>query len=332
MSNRLQIDDLKAIALRILRSGPDPVVRVRLLRFVLRAAPEDPRLVRAIEGLNVSPHVQALGSEQAADGGWQRLHSADAKTVRRIPTTEWAVERAVALGLDRNHTVLQNARGYLESVLAGTLVPDDPAEKNDRWPTGLRLFAAATLARFDPENAVLDPVWELWHEIAAQTFADGIYDLEAEAAAHDRLTGASVKDSYLILSNRYAVTLLGSRVTRLDPALRDAFVRWLWRRPEGIGYLNMPLPPPGLCPTPSQIERWFRSHELLARFRSPMIPTGPILEWLGRYRTDEGRWDLGARLPGGPVLPFSADWRPKGVREIDWTARVLGLLVLVLQG
>ena len=332
MSNRLQGDGLKAIALRILRSGPDPAVRVRLLRAVLRVLPEDPRLVRATAELDASRHVQALTSEQAADGGWQRLHSADAKTVRRVPTTEWAVERAVALGLDRTHTVLQNARGYLESVLAGTLVPEDPAEKNDRWPTGVRLFAAATLSRFDPENAVLDPVWDLWHEIAEQTFADGIYDPEAEAAAHDRLTGASARDSYLILSNRYAVTLLASRAERIDPALRDAYIRWLWRRPEGIGYLNMPLPPPGLCPTPSQIERWFRSHELLARFRSPMIPTGPILEWLDRYRTDTGGWDLGLRLPGGCVLPLSPNWRAKGTREIDWTSRVLTLLILLLQG
>ena len=332
MSNRLQIDDLKAIALRILRSGPDPVIRVRLLRSVLHASPDDPRLIQAIEEREASPHVQALVQEQAGDGGWRRLHSADAKTVSRIPTTEWAVERAVALGLDRNHPVLQNARGYLESVLSGTLAPEDPAEKNDRWPTGVRLFAAATLARFDPENAVLDPVWDLWHEIASQTFADGIYDPDAEAAAHGRLTRASVKDSYLVLANRYALALLGSRIDRVEPALRDAIVRWLWRRPEGIGYLSMPLPPPGLCPTPSQIDRWFRSHELLARFRSPMISTGPILEWLDRYRTDAGGWDLGARLPGGPVLPFSANWRAKGVREIDWTTRVLGLLTLVLQG
>ncbi len=42
----------------------------------------------------------------------------------------------------------------------------DRAEKNDRRPTGWRLFAASTLAQIRPHHPMLDSIWELWLTVA----------------------------------------------------------------------------------------------------------------------------------------------------------------------
>ena len=108
-----------------------------------------------------------------------------------------------------------NVSRYLNNLLKGTTEPRDRAEVNDRWATGVRLFVATTLTRIHNDEPILDDVWNLWVEIARRTFASGAYDPEAEIVAHRELTGATVKDSYLVLSNKYTLVLISSRPNRL---------------------------------------------------------------------------------------------------------------------
>ncbi|MCX6095074.1 MAG: hypothetical protein NTY63_09695, partial [Candidatus Bipolaricaulota bacterium] len=60
MSSRLRKDDLRAVAVQVLRREPDPPVRVRLLRDVLDAPSDDPRRRSAGDSLKDSPHVRLL--------------------------------------------------------------------------------------------------------------------------------------------------------------------------------------------------------------------------------------------------------------------------------
>jgi hypothetical protein len=325
MSSRLRKDDLRAVAVHVLRREPDPPVRVRLLRDVLDAPSDDPRLRDASESLKDSPHVRLLVAEQHEDGSWGRLHSRDTQAAAPVPTTEWAVERAVALGLDRDHPTLRSAADYLAAVVTGRAAPSDPPERNDRWPTGVTLFAASTLAFVDSEHPALDPVWALWHEIARRALAGGIYDPDAEAAAHRDLTGASVRGTYLTLANRYAVTLLASRGDRMDPHVRAALYRWLWNHPKGLGYFEAPpaVPPSGGAAS-GFIERWIWTHEILARL-STHAAVGPILDALEASRRTDGLWDLGPRASFASTLPLSTTWRGKDARAVDWTTRILTL-------
>ncbi len=311
--------------MQVLRREPDPPVRVRLLRDVLDAPIDDSRLRSAREGLDDSPHVLLLVSEQRDDGSWGRLHSRDTHAAAAVPTTEWAVERAVALGVDRGHPMLRSAADHLAAVVTGLAAPSDPPERNDRWPTGVALFAASTLALVDSEHPALDPVWALWHEIARRTLAGGIYNPDAEAAAHRDLTGASVRGTYLTLENRYAVTLLASRGDRMDPHVRAALYRWLWNHPKGLGYFETPpaVPPSGRA-TSGFIERWIWTHEILASL-STHAAVGPILDALEANRRSDGLWDLGPRASFASTLPLSATWRAKDARAVDWTTRILVL-------
>ncbi|MCX6099903.1 MAG: hypothetical protein NTV92_00440, partial [Candidatus Bipolaricaulota bacterium] len=295
MSSRPTRDDVRALALEILRGKPDPAVRVRLLRDVLSGESRDQRLRDARGTLEDSAHVALLRRAQRADGSWGRLHSRDTRSPQLVQTTEWAVERALALGLEARHPLLATACVHLASVVEGQAAVSDPAERNDRWATGLRLFAAATLSRIDPQHSSLDSVWDLWHEIARRAFAGGTYDPDREAAAHIDLTGASVRGTYLVLSNRYALLLLGARADRLDAELRRAIVLWVGRKVDGVGYYGLPLGSPPDELTPGLLERFLQSHEVFASFGAGAAATGPLVDWLGEHRRPDGLWDLGSR-------------------------------------
>ena len=336
MSSRLTRDDVRAMCLELLRAKPDPAlpgpalpdpsVRVRLLRDGLQVPPEDARLMKAREALDDSAHVALLRDMQRADGSWGRLHSRDTSVRQSVPTTEWAVERAVAIGIDASHPILNAATTYLADVIAGRVVPSDPPEKNDRWATGVRLFAASTLARIDPSHPAIDPVWALWHEVARRTFASGAYSAEGEADAHSELTGVSVRGTYLVLSNRYALSLLASRADRMDEGLAQAVARWVWGSPRGVGYFEVPLSAPPDTMSAGILERFLLSHEIVAGFGMVAAPTGPLVDWLGKRRRANGLWDLGPRASWTPALPLSESWRRSDARAVDWTARILALV------
>jgi len=154
-----------------------------------------------------------------------------------------------------------SAAKYISRIMQGTTPFPDYPEKNDRWQTGKRLFLASTLSLIEPVHPILNVDRELWHEIARRTFESGKYNADAEIKAHQELTGASVKGRYLVLSSRYQLNILGLIPGMITIDLEEALLQWLIERPEGIGYLNVPLnqPPP---PRASVIHRWLTSWEM----------------------------------------------------------------------
>jgi hypothetical protein len=315
-----------AIAERVVAQDPDAVVRLRLLRDVLQRPADSPELVQARHDVARSHWVQELEREQWSDGSWGRLHSRDYRAQQKIPTTEVGVERALALGLDAAHPVLTGAAQYLERVLEGAVQCRDRPEKNDRWPTGVRLFSAATLAQIQPGHPALDREWDLWVCVARRTFAAGVYDPQAEVHAHRELTGASVKDSYLVLDNKYTLALLGSRAAALPRELERALVNWVWHKPDGMRYMGVELSHPPHPLKAGPLDHWFTSLERLSRFPSWRSLAGDVVRWLWGQQAPGGLWDLGPRPTFSVALPLSNNWRKKMARQYDWTTRILSLL------
>lgn len=316
---------IEETAHHIIRESPDSVVRFRLLRDVLRVTPDSDTLVHARQEMLKSRWVRQLKDAQKEDGGWGRFHSA-MKSKGKPLTTEAAVERGLALGLEASDQIFRSTIGYLTSLLEGKVEFPDPPERNNRWATGTKLFAAATLARICPALPILNKPWELWATIAEHTFASGKYNPEAEVRAHEVLTGASVKDSYLVLSGRYQLALLGARATMLSQALEDALVDWVWHRKDGVGYLEMPLAnlPRGF--TAGMLDRLFTSLELLSCFPSWRKHAEGIVGWLWAQRDSEGLWDFGPRASMSAYFPLSESWRKSRSRRHDWSTRTLALL------
>ncbi|MFU8771640.1 MAG: hypothetical protein ACNA8H_04370 [Anaerolineales bacterium] len=320
------ITTIEAKAHKILEQSPEVVVRYRLLRDVLKRPTGDVELSQAKEEMYYSPNVQELANEQWADGSWGAFHTRNTCLNQKIITTEAGVERALALGLDAAHPILEKTTNYLLRVMNGEIPFPDRHEKNDRWQTGLRLILASTLALIHPIHPVLDQDRKLWVSIAELTFQSGKYSEEDEIEAHSKLTGASVKDSYLVLNHKYQLNILGSIPGLLPKELEAGFLRWLWNKEDGIGYLGIPLnrEPPDRS---DQIDRWLASLELVARAYPLWINYAqPSIEWLWSQQNERGYWDFGTRPASITRLPLSENWRKKGKRENDWTTRVLALL------
>ncbi len=318
---------IETTAKSILAQGPGPVVCYRLLRDVLRFPSADARLGRARLDLDSSQCVRELAAEQWPDGGWGAFHSRSTKLKQNIASTEVGVERALALGLEPDHPILEKASRYLLGLLNKEIEFPDYKEKNDRWPIGERMFVASTFSLIHPEHPLLDSDRELWLEIARRTFQSGGYSEADEIRAHAEITGASVKKSYLVIRSRYQLNILGSVPDALPASLEKALLAWLWQRPDGIGYLTEPLASPPLG-KPGRMDRWLASHEMLAR----LLPSwkdfaGDAIAWLWGQRGENGLWDFGPKPSSVDTIPLSDSWRPPH-RLFDWTTRVLGLLVI----
>jgi len=270
--------------------------------------------------------VLELKHEQREDGSWGRFHSMGVKAKGKIKTTEVGVRRGLALGLDAADPIFRDTVRYLTRLIQGSTDFPDPPERNDRWPTGKQLFVAATLAQIQPDLQILDEAWNLWANIARRTFASGAYDRDAEIRVHRELTGASVKDSYLLLDNQYTLSLLGSRATRLPNDTEKALVEWVWHKGSGVGYLGVSLFSPPHHLTLGALDRWFTSLELLSCFPSWCGLAKDVVDWLWAQRNQEGFWGFGPRASMSFYFPLSESWRRKSSRQCDWSTRVLALL------
>jgi len=317
-------EDLEALLIAganaVLGTRPDPVVELRVRRDVLGSLERSAEIKKLKVQIDETEWVKSLADEQRPDGSWGRLHSEDTSQRQRHPTTEFAVRRAVALGLTNEHPVLCLARDHLANVITSGNCADPP-EKNDRWPTGVRLFAASTLSRYDADHAAVVSYWHLWCEIAELAFATGSYDPDREAAAHHELTGASVRDSYLRLDNRYALELLTSR-GHVDAKVGRGLAAWLLGSREGIRYLSVPLLRP-LFGSPSGTDRWLTSLDIILGLPLTAEQLQCLLTPLIGQRGDDGLWDLGLRPVRSEALPLSDNWRSRRKRTADWSTRVL---------
>lgn len=316
------ISRIRELAKGILIEDPSPVVMHLLLRDVLRIPKGDQQLKLAYKNILQSPLVKVLEGEQWDDGSWDRLHSQNTRSRQKIPTTEWAVERAIKLGLDQSYPMLKRATDYLISVLESGNC-HDPPEKNDRWPTGVRLFAGSTLTWIRPDHPAIDDTFEVWQEILRRTFKNGSYEPDEEIRAHQVLTGANVAGSYLRLNNKYTVKLLGSRSNQIPAHLQIAYLKWIRSVSDGLIYLPQALHPPPTVDRPRPIEHWLRSMEILSEFTSFNSTFEDLVSWFWDRQGSNGYWDFGPRLRNNPTLPFSESWRKSTVRKHDWTTRVL---------
>ncbi len=311
-------NQIETLAQRLLEGRPNPVVRYRILRDVLRVPGSSTDLKAAKARMLAHPWAAELASGQHADGTWGRFHSMDSTLKSRFPTTETAIRRALALGLDKDTPPLKKAAGFMEKVLDGKAAWSDRVEKSEGWPIGVEAITAGTLAQVDSLHSSIRPAWEYWVEIAERSFPTGEYNPSAEWKAHKGLRGMGIH----YLRSRYVVTLLGARSAHLPAALDRRIVNWIWKDPQVIGYLGADMQ----HPRPFRIFNWLESLEILSRFQCWHAVAAGVLEWLWGQRNADGLWNFGAKVSKSYYFPLSDDWRKAGNRSVDHSTRVLVLL------
>jgi hypothetical protein len=108
----------------------------------------------------------------------------DSTIKTRFPTTEIAVRRALALGLDHDKPILKRVFGYMQSVLAGKASWSDRVEKSEDWPIARQAITTASLEEVNPADPATLSTWEYWVGITSRSFPGGSYNPIAEWNAH----------------------------------------------------------------------------------------------------------------------------------------------------
>jgi hypothetical protein len=317
--------DIDHIAEELLARYLDPGPRFRLLRDVLEVSPDDDRYRQARRDLQQSRWVCELDAAQEADGSWGRFHTQDTKKKTRFPTSEFAIMRGLALGLDKTSPVFLRATDYMRRVLRGEARWSDRYEKAGSFELAVRLFTAAYLALIDPDDPILDAVWADWYAILQRACASGVYDVEAERNASLALLGTDVSGSYAGLRCVHTVNLLAARSSQIPAAVQHAWLAYLWSEPKGLDYVGT-----ALASLPQDIEDralsgWLRTLETISALDAWAEYGDDAVNWLWQQRGADGLWDFGSRHPKSSYLPLSESWRKRGTRAIDCTTRVLVL-------
>ena len=249
------------------------------------------------------------------DGSFETIHGSSGTCAEQV------VARMVHIGLPSRHPAVEEIAGALAAVLAGGPYRDQP-EPNDRWATGIRLFAACSLAWLRPGHRYVKREQRLWSRVARTAFASGRFNANDEIEAHRRITGASVENQYLRLHNKYSAFLL-SNARHLEPAVRRRYFEWLWGQPHLLYLFTSPSST--ITRAGRHAGAWFSTQEWLSRFPEWPRAFRPHARMLARLQRKDGTWDFGAR-PSGNAFPLSSSWRRRRSRSIDWSIRTLRLL------
>ena len=312
------LDDIQLTAGSILEAHPDTIVAWRLLREVLHRPSDDQDVVRVKTALETNRWMRQLEQAQLPDGSWGRFHSQDTKQKTAFRTTEEAIDRAIALGADPREGVLLRVHQYILEVLRGAARITDRDEKSEAWPLGIRFILAGRLAQLDPANPALIQAWAYLVEVAKQAFQSGQYRLEDEVAAYQHLSGIRWPRGFL--SSQHVMWILSSH--ELPGSLGQDLLRWIWHKPEGMGYLDAPL----ANFQPRQVGYWLRSMSILSRFAEWKEISQDALNQLWAQRDEHGLWDFGSRIARSGDFPLSESWRYSSQRKQDYSTCILVLL------
>lgn len=288
--------------------------------------PDNLGYVRAQTALYTSHWLHELQQFQHSDGTWGRFHSRNSALKQIFPTTEIAISRALALGLDKNSLVLQAATGFMLKHLAGEVDWSDPPEKHEGWPVNIRFITAGTLARVDSQQPALEESCQKWIGIVERTFRSGAYNPQDERLAHLYINGIRTKGKYLKLAALYPLLLLSSSLINLTESLEKSFLKWIWNKEGGIYYVYSSCLNDIPALDANHFCGWLEALELLSRFNSWRTFTRQAVEWLWNQKDDQGLWDFSPRARSSVYFPLSESWRNMLDRKIDCSIRILSLL------
>ncbi|HEX2946744.1 MAG TPA: hypothetical protein VHT96_12395 [Clostridia bacterium] len=326
------MDDISGIAQDLINRNLKPIQAYIVLKDILKVPKSDSLLADAEQKVLQCRWVKELEESQEPDGTWGRFHTMDSRAKRKFPTTEQAVRRALALGLDENSDILKKAALYMSAVIKGETAWQDKVEKFNEWPVNTRMITAATLSGISRNNPDLNGVWSLWSELARHAFSDGRHDLDGEIAAFSELTGIVPTRKSTKLGNMYPLILLSATDGKLPSDIEKAYLDWIWNNDKGIYYLtwfNMDIMP-GIAS--AEFPLWLRAIDVFSGYDYGKSLAENSINYIWSLQDKDGLWDFGAgSKSAGHAKNYcgwllSDSWRDPSDRKTDCTIRILLLL------
>ncbi|MHB1355572.1 MAG: hypothetical protein ACYCZF_06315 [Anaerolineae bacterium] len=325
---RPTIQDIKRSARHLLSLGVQAAPRWRILRDILKTPATEFKYHFDRAFVVLVPSAVKLAAAQLEDGSWGRFHSQDTTSKQRFPTSEYAIERALALGLNNDQRVLKRAQDYIERHLRGEITWTDRVEKHDDprlWPFFTAFISAGRLAQLAPNHPLLADKIAFMQALVKESFPNGVYDEAAEVHAQREMSGIPTRTHWSLLSNQYGVILLGDGQPLPTP-LEDAWLTYIMYKPGGIYYVSntsLDVIPPIQTKT---FCNWLHAHELLSRFPRWHLQVNEMVNALWQQRNADGMWDLGPLSAKGPYFPLSDNRQVSTDRLVDGSVRILALL------
>lgn len=318
-------DQITVIADRILDMNPDPIPKLRLLRDVLMLNVEEKPYLEAREEAMQSRLVREVSSQQQKDGSWGRFFSRNRVVKNPCKTTETALIRARALGMDRKLATMQQAVAYLERILKDEVSWPDRLSSDMKHPIAIKMVTAARLREIQPDHPLALNVAAKLIDLLNAAFAPGFYDKTLFMEASEDLLGIRIPYQCPLCFSIYPLLLLKD----LMPSdLEQRLIYHLTHVTRGIhlqtnrSLQHLPLEFPSL-----ESMRFLGAMELLSWYPSAVDDLQKAVDWLWEQVSTDGFWDFGSFGRDGLELPLSDNWRTGRRREIDSTVRMLSILV-----
>ena len=263
-----------------------------------------------------SKWVELLKTNQLNDGGYGRFHTQNSKLKQNFPTTEHAVNAIKVLGIGRGNQLIDSLCNYMEKILKFEIDWPDGFEKNKWFRPAQPVFVSAKLSVFGSVCNDYLKIFNCWHAILDEAFADGNYSAARTNKISNELLGCDIDGSYIGLNSIYLIEFFGNMQYYLSEDLKRNYLKWLHQSNEKIRYTNF---------IPSQknnnsISELYKVYFLLAKYSCFKTEYEEELCWLKEQRTSEGFWNFGNSFS---CQKLSDDWRNQDKMKIDHTIMAL---------
>jgi hypothetical protein len=298
---------------RIQALSPCAAVQYRIKRILRQDIGSD-----LFDAFYSSKWVELLKANQLEDGGFGRFHSRDSKKKQKFPTTELAVDSMKMLGIPRGNPMADKLCDYMEQLLRREIEWPDGFEKNKWYRPAQPLFVASKLSVFGSDCRAYLEIFNSWHAILKEAFADGEYNAERTDRISRELLGCDIDRSYIGLNSIYPIELFGNMQAEISDALKHNYLKWLHRSGKPILYTSVVLDQ-GLNNSFSGL---YRVYLLLSGFSCFKTEFEEELSQLIDKRKQDGFWNFGKDFD---CQRLSEDWKSQIRMDIDHT--ILALLL-----
>lgn len=224
------------------------------------------------------------------------------------------------LDIRRGNYLVDKLCDYLEKILKHETEWPDGFEKNKWYRAAQPLFVASKLSNFGSDCKEFLEIFNCWHAVLKEAFADGEYDRDKTNRISKELLGCEIDGSYIGLNSIYLIELFSNMQSLISDSLKQNYLNWLHYSSNRIGYTSVVLNQ-GLNNNFSEL---YKVYFLLSKFSCFKTEFREELDFLIKRRDKDGFWNFGRDFK---CQKLSDDWRSRNRMITDHTIMALLLFV-----